>query len=85
MIMLPGKTVQHCIPWTELVGIEKISGGFKILTRTERHAFLFFFNLEETLHLVQVVVLFIILFKVNIFTRLYNCSLFIPLNILLSV
>ncbi|XP_063685147.1 TBC1 domain family member 9-like isoform X2 [Bolinopsis microptera] len=48
-----GKTVQHCIPWTELVGIEKISGGFKILTRTERHAFLFFFNLEETLHLVQ--------------------------------
>ena len=51
---MTGKTVQYCIPWTELVGIEKISGGFKILTRTERHAFLFFFNLEETLHLVQV-------------------------------
>ena len=31
-----------------------MSGGFKILTRTERHAFLFFFNLDETLHLVQV-------------------------------
>ena len=49
-----GKTVQHCIPWTELVGIEKISGGFRILTRQEKHTFLFFFNLEETLHLVQV-------------------------------
>ncbi|KAL5267016.1 hypothetical protein ACHWQZ_G004158 [Mnemiopsis leidyi] len=48
-----GKTVQHCVPWTELVGIEKMSGGFRILTRTDRHVFLFFFNLDETLHLVQ--------------------------------
>ena len=48
-----GKTVQFVIPWTEVIGIEKISSGFRIITRTEKHTFILFFNPEETVHLVQ--------------------------------
>eukprot|EP00116_Pleurobrachia_bachei_P013763 sb/3474025/ len=66
----PGKTVQFCIPWTEIVGIEKVSGGFKILTRYERLTFLFFFNLDETLHLVQVLLVTKVTMLVTIVTML---------------